>query len=269
MTQNENITSGAFPHEFDGYFVKKALSVLLNNIGFILKLSLGTAILLTIIQQSVTQSLFIDYIGDSFDPTTAQPRDLLILIPVLYLRKIIELLPETFLILVFISVLPKMYENVEISLSEALKLNFSKWLQLYIYSMIIAGIVYMGLIMCFVPGIIAMIQLTFIQFVIVMEDNVKIIPRSIQLITGNQWKILAIYMIKITVLLLLVLAPVVFLTGQGSENLSDVSENELGLISSLIINMLMMLTVVVMVTMFFQLYMMTRIDNNEIEVVQT
>jgi len=269
MTLNENSSPNEFPQEFDGYFIKKALSVLLNNSGFILKLTFGTALILTIIQQSVSQSLFSSYLGDSFDPSSVEPGDLLMLIPVVYLRKIIELIPESMLILVFISVLPKMYENTEINLSDALRLNYAKWLQLYFYSMGVAAIVYLGLMMCIVPGIIAMIQLTFIQFVIVMEDDVKILPRSFQLITDNQWKVLTIYMIKITVLLLLVLTPVLFMVGESGDNLSEVSQSELGLISSLVINMLMMITVVVMITMFFQLYMMTRIRNNEIEVVQT
>lgn len=269
MTINESSAPTEFPQVFDGYFLTKALSVIINNIGFIFKLTLGTALILTIIQKSVSQSLFISYFGESFDPAAAEPRDLVLLIPIMYLRKIIELLPETMLIMVFISALPKMYENVELNLSESLKLNFAKWFQLYVYSIAIAAIVYLGLIMFIVPGIIAMIQFTFVQFVIVMEENVKVLPRSFQLIKGYQWKVMSIYMIKITVLFLLVIFPVLFLVGQNSEGLSDVNQSELGFISALLINLLMMITVVIMVTMFFQLYMMVRIANNEIEVVQT
>lgn len=261
--QNTHYASG-FPEKYDGYFVKKALSVLAGNFDYIVKLIIVSTLFITLIQKFFTESLVLEYLGAALDPATADPEKLIALIPLIYLKKVIELIPETLYVIVFIATLPAMYENTGIRFGDSLNINVFKLIKLYIYSILIAAAVYAGMMMCLIPGLLIMVHCTFIQFVVVLENSDKVISRSFSLISGMHGRILGVYILKIVTYLLLTILG--FLGGFMGES-QDLSQVGTNIFLVLFQNLLLVAVSIVMITMFFQLYMMARIQNNEIEAV--
>ena len=68
-----------------------------------------------------------------------------------------------------------MYENEQIQFSDVSKVSVSKWLLLYIYSVFAFIIYVIGLLMCFIPGIVVLVQFAFLPFIVVLEEEAHIL----------------------------------------------------------------------------------------------
>jgi len=272
MDIDQNSRNIGFPDTFDAYFFQKAWDIFWNYRAFIVKLVLLTAFIVTFLLEVLDKSIILQYDPGQLDLETVTPRDLLSYLFFIFLVQLIVLIPKAFLFVVFILTLPKMYESVTINFSDSLIAGFSKWIPLYMYSALVTLLTDLGLMVLIIPGILIAIQFTLLQFVVVLEENVKIIPRSFYIISGKQWKVLAIYLIKIFVLVVLSFPFLVSMFSGAFEPSSDF--NSEGTVSNTqflysFIEQIIMAGVTYFITiLFFQLYMMTRIENNEIEIVQ-
>jgi hypothetical protein len=266
-----------FPEAVNEYFFKKAWEIFWDNRDYIFKLVIFTGIILSPIVYLLEMSLL-----SSISFQIPEDPDLLMqfLMKNVYIGLFINIIltiPKTFFLVAFIFVLPSMYEAVEINFMDSLSVKFDKWFMLFIYSVFVLIIEYIGFCMCIVPGILVLIQFAFLPFVIVLEEKVNVIQRSLKVVSGRQWNVFIIYLLYFaaTLIPIIILSVFSFMASSGI----DISAEDIGqTISSLslfgfletvveqVITAFIMYFVVVL---FFQLYMMSRIEKGEIEAVES
>ena len=175
MNIAEDYRNAGFPTAFDAYFFRKAWHIFWNYRAFMVKLILLTAFIVTFFYVVLDKTIFSQY--GQLDLETAKPLDLLYSLLLVFIEQLIFLIPKSFLFVVFIFALPWMYENAEINFIDSLGTGFSKWMPLYLYSALITLLTDFGFVLLIIPGILVVIQFTLVQFVVVLEENVKTIPR--------------------------------------------------------------------------------------------
>jgi len=112
------------------------------------------------------------------------------------------------------------------------------------------------------------------QFVIVLEgdaaeSNAAIISRSFQLVSGIQWKIFLIYLVKFGVLMIM-LVPAIMQVAAGGPDIdaTGIQESDVNYISGFLQEFVLEWTTYIITALFFQLYMITRIEKKEIEIIR-
>lgn len=272
MNSAEDHRNTGFPDAFDKFFFQKAWEVMWYNRGFMIKLVLLTAFLITVVLEIFDKTVVWQFNLGQIDLETAVPRDLFSLLFLIFLEQLIVLIPKAYLLIVFIFVLPRIYENIEVNFLDSLGTGYSRWIPLYAYLAFVTLLTGLGFFVFIIPGVLVIIQFTLLQFVVVLEDDVKIIPRSFQLISGKQWNVVGIYLIKIFVIVILSF-PFLASTFSGAlEPPSDFNSEGTVLSGTQFLYSFIMQVILAGVTyfitiLFFQIYMMARIENNEIEVV--
>lgn len=266
-----------FPEAVNEYFFKKAWEVFWGNRDYVFKLVVFTGIILSPFVYFLEISLL-----SNITFQIPEDPDLLInfLMKNVYIGLFINIIltiPKTFFLVAFIFVLPSMYESVEINFMDSLSVKFDRWFLLFIYSVFVLIMEYIGFCMCIVPGILVLIQFAFLPFVIVLEGKVNIIQRSFQVVSGRQWNVFIIYLLYFvaTLIPIIILSVFSFMSASGI----DIGAEEIGQTISTIslygileIVIEQIITAFIMyfvVVLFFQLYMMSRIEKGEIEAVES
>jgi hypothetical protein len=274
MEENALHSRSDFPKSFDLFFFKKVWFVVQNNLKFFFQIVFFTA--LAAILLNYIAALFFESIhpAEQIESGTEDPSVIFSYVVLQFSRLLIVLIPKVFFMVVFISVLPKIYENEHIRLADVVNLGFTKLLPLYIYSAIILALVFLGVMMLIIPGIIILVQFTFLQFVIVLEgdaadSNAAIISRSFQLVSGIQWKIFLIYLVKFGVLMIM-LVPAIMQVAAGGPDIdaTGIQESDVNYISGFLQEFVLEWTTYIITALFFQLYMITRIEKKEIEIIR-
>jgi len=256
-----------FPDNVDGFFFQKAWAIFWENREFFIKFVFVIAVIFFIID-----NIYIFFISSHFNiPSTEKIlQDIQYLGPLIIDRLIyliIIKIPESFFILVLIKILPRLYEGEHVIFSQVFSVRLSQWILLYICIIIVLLLQIVGFMMCFLPGILVSIQFAFFAYVIVLEENTQVIPRSFQIVSGKQWNVFMLYLLYFFSYIFLLVANMffAFVTGSGTE----VQENMISTSSMLVsfFNELFESFIkYFMIVLFFQLYMMSRIEKGEIEV---
>ncbi len=273
MEENTLHSRSDFPQSFDSFFLKKVWFIVQNNLKFFFQIVFFTA-LTAILLNYIAALFFENSYPEQIETGTENPGILLSYVALQFFRLLIVLIPKMFFMVIFISVLPNLYENEHIRLKDVIILGFTKWMPLYIYSAIILALVSLGLMMLIIPGILILVQFTFLQFVIVLESEVTetkvaIISRSFQLVSGKQWKIFLIYLIKFGVLMIMFVPAILQMAAGGPDiDGTGVQESDKNYISGFVQEFILEWVTYIITALFFQLYMIARIENKEVEIIR-
>ncbi len=268
MDENMSHSQSEFPTQFDSFFFKRVWYIFQDYRKFLVLLIFATSIT-AIVFGYFAESIMGSFVDGPFEPDAAEPSQVIAFTLSQFAEMLLILIPKVFFLVVFISVLPKMYENEQIVFSESIGLGFTKLLSLYMYSSFVLGFMFLGIMMLIIPGLIVLVQCTFLQFVIVLEGNTKAIPRAFHLISGKQWQVFSIYIIKFGVMMLIMI-PAFMQIIAGANGIDPVTPSEGGMsyIVGFIQEFILEGTTYFITALFFQLYMVARIENKEIEIVQ-
>lgn len=258
-----------FPETLDGLFFKKAISIFIDYKELIIKLVLLTALLSTLLFLFVTESMY--PVNTEMQPESFQDLfDALIKAQVFtFTNSFILYIPQTFFMVFFISALPLMYGGYEINFNNLSKVNINLWFRLFIFEVAILLGQSIGLVFCIVPGIIIMITFAFTKFVVILEQSESVIKRSINIAAGNQSKIFSVFIVYFSLLVIPIFFVFIF-SPSVPEVIEDISSTITlsKFLWTYIQNIYMSTIFYFLTTLFFQLYMMSRIDKGEIEVVK-
>jgi len=267
MNTNEN---KIFPDSIDGFFFRKAWEIFWEHREFLVKLLFSAALIFSVISE-----LFYAGVTAKFEPAPVEEgmqdmRSMMVVMFFWLVAKIIIYIPETFLLIVFIKVLPKMYARESIDFSSSFSVKLPQWARLYIYSVFILLLEIVGLSMCIVPGIMVMIQFAFLPIVIALEEDVNVIPRSFHVISGRQWNVFTIYLAYFSLVFIYTfISMIIFNIGENGTG-TDAMEYTLsisGFLGTFIQQLIVTAMNYFMLILFFQLYIISRVEKGEIEII--
>lgn len=88
----------------------------------------------------------------------------------------------------------KLSENSSVSLSESFKVAFQKYFPYLLVFILVTLVVFGGILLLIVPGIIFMVWFLFFEYPVILEDRrgTSAMRRSKQLVQGNGWYIFVI-----------------------------------------------------------------------------
>jgi len=254
-----------FPKKVNVFFFKRVIDVIKRNIIFFLTLSVITAGISYIITSFISKPLLgeID-LADIFQKGNSF-KELLPVFSKMVFDNVVLLIPYSYFFTILISALPNMYLSKPASFFHFNKQDIVRMLILYVYLVIIFHLEIAGLLMCIIPGIIIIIWCSFIPLVIVIENNYKPVKRSFYLLSGRQLEIFFIYLVILFLQIIFSIPYIVLYILKGEEAFLALQKNALFTIIFESMNIFIIYGAVVLL---FQIYMMARIANNEIEVVQ-
>jgi len=264
----KNNTNTIFPNTIDSFFFRKAWEIFSDNWSFILKLILITALFVTIINMLLIERILPEINLDYEQDLSSMFNYLITLQLYSFIANIILLVPKSYFLLIFIILLPLMYENKEIGFADLGMFNVGLFIKFYMYSLMILLLEAIGIMMCVVPGILVVIQFAFLQFAFLLETPPRLFARTFELINGYRVQILSIYMLYFFILTALsfILLPF-FSTDQPAVEPAggfSVFDFVFDYVNQIVVAGLTYFVTV----LFFQVYMMSRIVRGEIEVVE-
>ncbi len=252
----------------DGFFFRKAWDIFRDNWSFILKLILITALFVTVINTLIIERTLPEIDMDYEQDLSSMFNYLVTLQLYSFIANIILLVPKSYFLLIFIVLLPLMYEDREISFAQLGMFNITLFIRFFLYSLLILLLEAIGIMMCVLPGILVVIQFAFLPFVLLLENEPRLFSRTFELIDGYRIQVLSIYLLYFFVLTGLSFFLIPFFT---SESGTSVSSEGFSLFSFIFdyINQIVIASMTYFITvLFFQVYMMSRIERGEIEVVE-
>ncbi len=266
MTNNQN---PVFPENIDSFFFTKAWEVFLENKETIIKL---------ILVSSLVFAFFIEYIShlvlpeleqiDFQDPELALEH-MSTFIYYYFIANSILLLPKAFFLVFFISLLPLMYEGTIVNFSMIKNVNLYLCVKFFVYSIIIIALETIGVFLCIIPGLYVIVQFALLQYVIVLEGEQKLLTRSMNVVSGYQLKVLSIFILYllITILLQMEIFPLIFGVESAAETPDVQTVDLIGFLKTYIQQVIVSFILYYFTQLYFQIYMMSRINLGEIEVV--
>ncbi|MFC1732097.1 hypothetical protein ACFL6I_17465 [candidate division KSB1 bacterium] len=264
-TSNDRV----FPDALDGFFFGKAWSIIWDNRDFIVKLVLVTSVVTLLINEVLNIAFASQLQTVPAEPEMFEFKDVVSSLVIMFITMFILFIPMTFFMIVFVKTLPRFFENESVSFSEMLTVRVSTWYLLYIYTVFVLFITIIGFIFCIVPGLIAAIHFAFLPFIIVLEENVSIIPRNFQLISGYRFKVLMVYLLFLIIAIGGILVSSIFLLQNGDSFGAESQEytfTVFGFLGHFLEQIVTAFINYAFHILLFQLYMMSRIEKGEIEI---
>ena len=106
-----------FPTQFDSFFFKRVWYIFQDYRKFLVQLTFATSIT-AIVFGYFSESIMSGFIEGPFEPAVAEPSQVVAFALSQFAGMLLILIPKAFFLVVFILVLPKMYENEQLAFSE-------------------------------------------------------------------------------------------------------------------------------------------------------